>query len=83
MYHPSKPGKIRVVFDYSAEFGERSLNKELLIGPDLTNHIVAVRTRFWQNSIAFVADIAIMYYQLIVSEISRPLQSFCGGMITT
>ena len=68
VYHPSKPGKIRVIFDCSAEFDERSLNKELLIGPDLTNHIVAVHTRFWQNSIAFVADIAIMYYQLIISE---------------
>ena len=76
MYHPSKPGKIRVVFDCSAEFDERSLNKELLIGPDLTNHIVAVRTRFWQNSIAFVADIAIMYYQLIVSEYQQTFIKF-------
>ena len=76
MYHPSKPGKIRVVFDCSAEFDERSLNKELLIEPDLTNHIVAVRTRFWQNSIAFVADIAIMYYQLIVSEYQQTFTKF-------
>ena len=46
VYHPSKPGKIRVVFDCSAEFDKRSLNKELLTGLDLTNQIVEVPTRF-------------------------------------
>ena len=35
--HPSKPGKIRVVFDCSAEFKEISLNKNLMSGPDLKN----------------------------------------------
>ena len=82
MYHPSKPGKIRVVFDCSAEFDERSLNRELLTGPDLTNQIVGVLTRFQQNSIAFMADIEAMYYQVMVPNISRLSQSFCDGMIT-
>ena len=36
-HHPSKPGKIRVVFDSSAEFKEISLNKNLMSGPDLKN----------------------------------------------
>ena len=44
VYHPSKPGKIRVVFDCSAEFQGRSINKELLSGPDLTNQIIGVLT---------------------------------------
>ena len=61
VYHPSKPGKIRVVFDCRAEFDEQSLNKELLTGPDLTNQIVGVLTRFWQNSIAFMAGIYRLY----------------------
>ena len=57
-----------MVFDCSAEFDEQSLNKELLTGPDLTNQILGVLTRFWQNSIAFMADIEAMYYQLVVPE---------------
>ena len=37
IYHPSKPNKIRVVFDCSAEYKVRCLNKELLPGPGLAN----------------------------------------------
>lgn len=61
MHHPSNPGKIRVVFDYSGSFGEQSLNKELLPGPDMTNQIVRVLKSFQQNNIAFIADIEIMH----------------------
>ena len=68
MYHPNKPGKIRVVFDCSAEFDGQSLNKELLTRPDLTNQIVGVLKRFQQNSIAFMAGIEAMYYQVMVPE---------------
>ena len=56
VYHPSKPGKIRAVFDSSVDFDEQSLNKELVTGPDLTNQIVGVITRFWKNSVTFMAD---------------------------
>ena len=37
VYHPNKPGKIRIVFDCSAEYDGNSVNKRLLFGPDLTN----------------------------------------------
>ena len=63
MYHPSKPGKIRVVLDCSAEFDEQSLQKELLTGHDLTNKIVGVLTRFQQISTGFMADIETTYYR--------------------
>ena len=79
-HHPSKPGKIRVDFDCSAEFDERSLNRELLTGPDLTNQIVGVLTRFQQNSIAFMADIEAMYYQVMVSEHQQTFIKFVVGM---
>ena len=64
-YHPTKPGKVRVIFDCNAEIDERSLNKELLTGPDLTNQIAGVLTRFQQKSIAFMAYIEVMYYQVV------------------
>ena len=60
--YPSKPGKIRVIIDCSAKFHERSLNKELLTGPDMANQSLGVLARFWLNGIAFMTDIEIMYY---------------------
>ena len=61
MYHPSKPGKICVVFNCSAEFQGRSIKKELLSGPDLTNQIIGVLTQFHEEKIAFMADVEAMY----------------------
>ena len=50
VYYPSKPGKI-CLFDCSAEFQGRSINKELLSGPDLTNQIIGVLTRFREEKL--------------------------------
>ena len=76
VYHPSKPRKIRVVFDCSAQFAGRSLNQELLTGPDLTNPIVGVLTRFRQGEVAFMMDIESMYYQLRVPEYQQSFIKF-------
>ena len=46
IYHPKKPDKIRVVFDCSCEYKGRSLNKELLQVPDMTNSLVGVLSKF-------------------------------------
>ena len=76
VYHPSEPRKIRVVFDCSAQFAGKSLNEELLTGPDLTNPNVGVLTRFLQGEVAFMADIESMYYQVRVPECKQSFIKF-------
>ena len=66
VYHPKKPGKIRVVFDCSSRFHGTSINDELLPGPNLTNTLTGVLTRFRQDPIGFMADIEAMFYQVRV-----------------
>jgi len=68
VYHAKKPNKIRVVFDCSARFGRTSLNDQLLQGPDLTNRLVGVLTRFREGPVAFMSDIDVMFRQVRVPE---------------
>ena len=51
---PSKP-KIRIVYDCQAKYKGTSLNAQLLQGPDLTNSLVGVITRFRKGPIAFMS----------------------------
>lgn len=64
--HPLKPEKVRVVFDYAAQFAQTSLNKQLWQGPDLTNRIVGVLSRFRQETVGLAADIQSMFHQVRV-----------------
>ena len=64
----AKPGKMRIVFDCGAEFGGTSLNKQLIAGPDLTNQLVGVWTRFREEHIAYMADIKATFHQVRVPE---------------
>ena len=66
VFHPQKPDKVRVVFDCAAKYRGASLNEQLLQGPDLTNTLVGVLTRFRQEPVAFVSDIEAMFYQVQV-----------------
>lgn len=68
VYHPMKPNKIRVVFDCSASYEGTALNDRLLQGPDLTNTLLGVLTRFRQDSVAFMGDIESMFPQVRVSR---------------
>ena len=76
VYHSRKPDKIRVVFDCSAKHGGTSLNDQLIPGPDLTNSLIGVLTRFRQEPVAFMADIEAMFYQVRVPEAQRDLLRF-------
>ena len=64
--HPLKPEKVRVVFDCAAQFAQTSLNKQLWQGPDLTNRIAGVLSRFRQETVGLAADIQSMFHQVRV-----------------
>ncbi|XP_066911588.1 uncharacterized protein [Clytia hemisphaerica] len=68
VYHPRKPDKIRVVFDCSAKFKDISLNSMLLQGPDLTNQLVGVLSRFRKEPVGFFGDIEKMFYRVKVPD---------------
>ena len=46
---PLKPGKVRIVFGFAAEYHGISLNQQLLQVPDFINPLVGVLTRFRQE----------------------------------
>ncbi len=66
VFHLQKPSKNRVVFDCSDNYRGTSLNDQLLQGPDLTNSLVGVITRFRQDTVAFMADVEAMFHQVRV-----------------
>lgn len=51
-----KKGKVRFIFDSSAEYNGFCLNRELMQGPDQNNRLLGVLTRFREGEIGFVAD---------------------------
>ena len=69
--HASKPGKIRTVFNCSANYGGTSLNCNLLLGPDLTNQLIGVLMRFRTEEVPFMGDIEAMFYQVKVPDSQR------------
>ena len=76
VFNPNKPGKIRVVFDCSAEVGGESINRNLLTGSGLTNQLIGVLIRFREEHVAIMADIDAMFYQVKVAEKHRSFLRF-------
>ena len=76
VYHPKKPGKIRVVFDCSAEYRGEVLNHHLLQGPDLINNLTGVLCRFRQEPVAVIGDIGSMCHQVGVNTEDRHFLRF-------
>ena len=76
VYHPCKPNKIRVVFDSSAVFQGKSLNRELLSGPDLLNNLLGILIRFRTKEIGVTCDIDQMFHAFYVYPPHRDLMRF-------
>lgn len=76
VYHPEKPGNIRVVFDSSAKFKGVSLNDMLLTGPNMNNGLVGVLVRFREEFVAVTADIQQMFHCFLVQEDHRNFLRF-------
>ncbi|XP_003724582.2 uncharacterized protein LOC100890015 [Strongylocentrotus purpuratus] len=75
VYHPQKR-KLRVVYDCAAAYRGQSLNQNLLQGPDLTNSLLGVLTRFRQDHIAVMADIEAMFSQVRLRKEDKDLHRF-------
>lgn len=76
VYHPLKPGKIRVVFDASAKFRGTLLNDHLLTGPELTNTLLGVLCRLRRGPVAFMCDIERMFHQFHVNACDQDYLRF-------
>ena len=76
VYHPKKPGQIRLVFDSSAQWNGVSLNDYLLQGPDFMNDLLGILCRFRQESVAFLTDVKSIFHQFVVTEEHRDLLRF-------
>ena len=68
VFHLNKPGKIRMVFDCSAEVGGESINRNLMTGPDLTNQLIGVIIQFQDENVAIMTDIEAVLYEVKVAE---------------
>jgi hypothetical protein len=66
VFHPAKPGKIRIVYDAAVKCKGTSLNDELLHGPNLANEIIKVLLRFRKEEVVIAADIQEMFHQVKV-----------------
>ncbi|XP_044760886.1 uncharacterized protein LOC123318341 [Coccinella septempunctata] len=76
VWNINKPGKIRFVLDAAAKSFGYSLNDFLFQGPDFVPSVVSVLWRFRQGKIAFSADIAEMFHQVVIRQENRCSQRF-------
>lgn len=75
VFKKSTTTEVRVVFDGSRKTSNGiSLNDILLIGPRLQDDLFDIMLRFRLNRIAFSADVAKMYRQILVDEKHRDFQ---------
>ena len=66
----------QVVFDSSAEYEDVSLNKELLSGPDMANHLLGILIRFRRYQVAVICDIEQMFQSFYVNAEHKDILRF-------
>ena len=76
VFHPKKPGRLRIVFDCAARHKGMSLNDLLLTGPELTNTLLGVLCRFRKENIAVICDVEKMFFQFRVPACERDFLRF-------
>lgn len=74
--HPSKPEKLRIVFDAAAKVHDVSLNALLMKGPEQAKPLLSVLFKFRQGAVAVAADIAEMFSQVRIREADQSAQRF-------
>ena len=73
--HPKK-GKVRLVFDSSALYKEKSLNSMLLTGPDVLNNLRSVLLHFREAQVGFTADVESMFHNFVLPSEDRNFVRF-------
>ena len=67
---------IQVVFNSGSEFEGVSLNKVLLLGPDLMNNLIGVLMQFCKEKIAVMCDMEQMFHSFCVDPAHRDFLCF-------
>ena len=68
--------KVRIVFDCAAKYDGVSFNEKVLPGPDLTNSLVGILSRFRLRKVALMADVEAMFHQVSVTPEDRDVLRF-------
>ena len=66
--NPNKPGKVRRVCNAASEFEGFSLNKILLVGPDLLQNLIGIICRFREKPFGMSANFETMFLQVKVPD---------------
>ncbi|XP_067627178.1 uncharacterized protein [Eurosta solidaginis] len=74
--NPSKPEKLRIVFDAAAISNSCSLNSSLLKGPEQAQPLIAIIHKFRQGIVAVAGDIEEMFSQVRIREANQDSQRF-------